>query len=106
LLNNTVPFTVSLPLLFLCCLPLPFPLPILSTLPSQGSFLTALLVLLTLAVVIVIAMARTAPATARVSGIHPDLIIIIIVDYIIPIQRSKGYEVAWLVLPAAWWLNL
>jgi hypothetical protein len=28
------------------------------------------------------------------------------VDYHIPIQWSNGQEVAWLVLPSAWWLNV
>ena len=100
LFNNTFPFTVSLPL------PLPFPLPVLCSLPFPGPFLTALRVLLTLAIVVVIAIARTAPSTARHSGICPVLIIIILVDHLIPIQWSNGEEVAWLVLPAAWWLNL
>jgi hypothetical protein len=53
LFNNTFLFTISLPhpLPFICSLPLPLPLPILCTLPFPGSCLTALLVLLTLAVV-------------------------------------------------------
>jgi len=100
LCNNTFPFTVSLPLA------LPFPLPVLCSLPFPGPFLTALRVLLTLAIVIVIAIDRTAPSTARPSGIRPVLIIIILVDYVIPIPWSNGQEVAWLVLPTAWWLNL
>jgi hypothetical protein len=100
LFNNTFPFTVSLPL------PLPFPLPVLCSLPFPSLFLTSLRVLLTLAIVNVIAIARTAPSTARRSGIRPVLIIIILVDYLIPIQWSNGQEVAWLVLLAAWWLNL
>jgi hypothetical protein len=106
LFYNTIPFTVSLRLPFLRCLPLPLPFPILCTLPFPGSFLTALRVLLTLAVVIVIAIARMATYTARPSRICPVLIIIILVDYLIPIQSSNGQEVTWLVLPAAWWLNL
>jgi len=52
------------------------------------------------------AIARTAPSTAWPSGIHPGLIIIILVNYLIPIQWSNSQEVAWLVLPAALWLNL
>jgi hypothetical protein len=109
-LNNTFPFTVSLPL------PLPFPLPILSrlpcplpilcSLPFHSPFLTALRVLLTLAVVIVIAIARTAPSTARRTGIRPVVIIIILIDYLIPIQWSNGPEVAQFGLPTAWWFNL
>jgi hypothetical protein len=95
LFNNTFPFTVSLPL------PVPFALPILCSLPVPGPFLTPLCVLLTLAIVIVIAIARTPPSTARCSGIHPVLIIIILIDYDIPIQWSNGQEVAWIVLPAA-----
>jgi hypothetical protein len=35
-----------------------------------------------------------------------DVIIIILVEYLIPIQWSNGQEVALLVLRAAWWLNL
>jgi hypothetical protein len=65
-----------------------------------------LLVLLTLAVVIFIGSAGTAPSTARRSGIHPVVIIILLVNYLIPIQLSNGQEVACLVLPAAWPLNL
>jgi len=99
-LNNTFPFTVSLPL------PLPFPLPVLSRLPFPGPFLTALRVLLTLAVVLVIAIASTAPSTARRTGIRPVVIIIILVDYLILIQWSNGQEVAWFVLPTAWRFNL
>jgi hypothetical protein len=90
LFNNTFPFTLPLPL------PLPFPSP----------FLTALRVLLTLAIVIVIAIARAAPSTTRRSGIRPVLITIIVVNYLNAIQWSDGQDIAWLVLPAAWWLNL
>jgi hypothetical protein len=101
LFYNTLPFTVSLPL------PLPFPLHVLCSLPFPSPFLTSLGVLHTLAIVIFSAITRTAPYTARRSGIHSVLIIIIILfDYLIPIQWSNGQEVAWLVLPAAWWLNL
>jgi hypothetical protein len=106
LFNNSFPFPDSLPLLSLCCLPLPFPLPILCTLPFPSSFLTALCVLLTLAVVIVIAITRTAPSTARPSGIRSVLIIIILINYLIPIQWSNSQEIAWLVLLAASSLNL
>jgi hypothetical protein len=97
-------------------LPLPFPLPVLSNLPCPlhilcsipfpCPFLTALRVLLTLAIVIVIAIARTAPSTARHTGIRPVVIIIILVDYLIPIQWSNGKEVAWFVLPTASRFNL
>jgi hypothetical protein len=102
LFNNSFPFTVAL------SFPLshPFPLPDLCSLHLPGPFLTALRILLTLAVVIVIAITRTAPSTAQRSGIRPVLIIIILVDYVISIQWSNGQEVAWLVLPAAWWLNV
>ena len=47
-----------------------------------------------------------APSTARRSGIRPVLIIIMLVDYVIPIQCSNGQAVAWLVLLAAWQINL
>jgi hypothetical protein len=63
-------------------------------------------VFLTLAVVSVIIISRTAPSTTRRSRIRPVLIIIILVDYLILILWSNGQEVAWLVLPAAWRLNL
>jgi hypothetical protein len=109
-LNNTFPFTMSLPL------PLPFPLPVLSrlpfpllilySLPFPGPYLTALRVLLTLAVVIVIAIARTAPSTARCTGIRPVVIIIILVNYLISIQWSNVQEVAWFVLLTASRFNL
>jgi len=117
LYNNCFPIPVPIPLhhplSFLRCLALPlpilsclrFPLPILHSLPFPGSFLTALGILLTSPIISVIAIARTAPSTARHSGIFPVLIIIILIDYIIPIQRSTGQNVAWFVLPAAWQLN-
>jgi hypothetical protein len=47
-----------------------------------------------------------ASSTARHSRIRPVVIIIILVDYLIPMEWSNGQEVAWLVLPAAWGLNL
>ena len=99
LFDNTFHFTFSLPL------PLPFPLPVLCSLSFPGPVLTAHHVLLTLAIVIVISMAKTAPSTTRCSGICPVLIIIILANYVIPIQWSNGQGVAWLVLPAAWWHN-
>ena len=37
---------------------------------------------------------------------RPVLIVIILLDYLIPLQWSNGQEVAWFVLPAAWQLNL
>jgi hypothetical protein len=100
LFNNTFPFTVSLPL------PLHFPLPVLCLLPFPGPFLTSLRVRLTLSIVIIIAIAKTAPSTARHSGIRPVLNIIMLVDYLIPIEWSNAQEVAWLVLPSVWSLNL
>jgi hypothetical protein len=109
-LNDTFPFSVSLPLPLPFLLPvlscLPFPPPILCSLPFPGPLLTALRVLLTLAVVIVIAIAWTAPFTARRTGIRPVDIVIIFVDYLIPIQWSNFQELAWFVLPTASWLNL
>jgi hypothetical protein len=87
MLNNPFAFTVSLRIPLPFPLPvlsrLPFPLPILSSLPFPGPCITALSVLLTLAVVIVIAIARTAPSTAQRSGIRPVGIIIILVVYLI-----------------------
>jgi hypothetical protein len=56
--------------------------------------------------VIVSTIARTAASNAWHSGICPVLIIIIHLDYLIAIQCSHSQEVTWLVLPAAWWLNL
>jgi hypothetical protein len=38
--------------------------------------------------------------------IRPVVIIIILVNYILPILQSNGQEVTWFVLPAAWWLIL
>jgi len=52
------------------------------------------------------AIAGTAPSTTRRIGIRPVVIIIILVDYLIPMQWSNSQEVAWLVLLAAWRLNL
>jgi len=43
---------------------------------------------------------------ARRSGIRPVPIIASLAGYLITIQWSNGQEVAWLVLPAARWLNL
>jgi hypothetical protein len=34
------------------------------------------------------------------------LIIINLIDCLIPIQWSNSQDIAWLVLPAAWWFNL
>jgi len=112
LFNNTFPFPFTVSLL----LPLPFPLPVLSRLPVPlpiicyllfpGPLLTAPHVLLTLPVVIVIVIARTAKSIALRSGIRPVLIIIILLDYLIPMQWSNGQDVAWFVLLAAWRLNL
>jgi len=116
--NNTIPFPVPIPVPgpppFLCCLPLPLPifshpwlpLPIIHSLRFPCWFLATLHVLLTLAFVIVIAIARIAPSTAQSSWICSVLIIIILVNYLIPIVWSNSEEVAWLVLPAAWRLNL
>jgi len=118
LLKNSFPFPIPIPvphpLPFLRCLHIPlhvlsrhlFPYPIIDSLPIPGSFLTALRVLLILAVIIVIPITRTARSTARHPGIRPVLINIILVDHPIPIQRSNGQEVPRLVLPAAWRLNL
>jgi hypothetical protein len=110
LLYNTFPFTVSLPLPHPFPLPvrshLPFPRPILYSLPYSGRFLTAPRVLLTLSVVIVINIAKTALSTARRSGIRPLLIILILDDYLIPLQWSNNQEVGWYVLPAASRLNI
>jgi hypothetical protein len=39
-------------------------------------------------------------------GFCPVLIIIILVDYLNTIQWSNSLQVAWVVLPALWWLNL
>jgi hypothetical protein len=78
----------------------------LCSLPFSGPCLTALGVLLTLAVVIVMAIARTAPSTARRTGIRPVVIIINLVDNLIPIQWSNSQEVAWFEPPTAWRLNL
>jgi hypothetical protein len=54
----------------------------------------------------VIALARTASSTTWRGAIRPILITIILVDDLIPIQWSEGQKVAWLVLLAAWWLDL
>jgi len=62
-------------------------------------------VLLTLAVVIVITMARTAPSTAWHSGIRPVVVIIILVDSLIPIQWANPQEVARFLWLAAWRLK-
>jgi len=75
-------------------LPLPCPVP------------SALRLLLTLPIVSVIAVARTAPSTPQRSNMYPALIIIILVNHLHPIQWFTGQEVAWLVLPAAWQNNL
>jgi len=108
-----VPVPVPVPLPFLCYLPLPlsvlsrlpFPLPILRFLLFPVSFLTALRIFFTFAIIIVIAIARTAASNARRSGICAVLIIIILINYRTPIQWSNGQEIPWFVLPAAWQLN-
>jgi hypothetical protein len=68
-------------------------------------FLTAMHILIALAVANVITIATMAASTAWHTGIRSVLIIIIVVHYLIPIQWSSSQEVAWLVLLAAWWLN-
>jgi hypothetical protein len=79
-------FTVALPrpLPLLRSLSLPSPLPILCTLPFPGPLLTALLVLHTVAVIIVIDIVRTALSAARRSGIRA-VVIIINFNYLIPL---------------------
>ena len=76
------------------------------SLPFPGPFLNDLDVLLTLAVVIVIAVTGIARSPARRSGIRPVSIIIILVDCLFPIQWSNRKQVAWLVLQEAQRLNL
>jgi len=76
------------------------------SLPFPSAILKAVCVILTLAIIIVIAIARSAPPTARYSGISPVLIIIILVDYLSTIQWSNGQEVSQLALLATWRLNL
>jgi hypothetical protein len=105
LFNDPFRFTISLPVPILLCLHLSFPLPILCTLLFPDSFVTALCLLLNLTVTIFIPIARTAPATDGRSGFRAVVIILILVKYLIPIQWANVQEVAWLVLPAAWWLN-
>lgn len=116
LFDNTFPFPIHLPLplSFLCSLSLlfpvlgrlPCPLPIHCSLPFAGPFFTALHVILTLAVIILIAIAMMAPSTAWRSAICPVLMIIILLNYDIPIELSNGDQVPGLVLPAAWRHNL
>jgi len=67
-------------------------------------FLTALHVLLTIAIVIVIAIPRKAPSTGRRSRIHPVLMFIILLDPLYPIQWFNGQAISWHGLPAARWL--
>jgi len=47
----------------------------------------------------------SASSTAQCPRILPFLTIIILIDYLIPTQCYNGQAVAWVVLPAAWWLN-
>jgi hypothetical protein len=77
----------------------------LFTLFSQV-FLVALRDLLTLAVIIVFAIAKTPPSTALHSGICPVLIIIILVKFVLLIHRFNRQAVTWFVWVAAWRLNL
>ena len=77
--NIAFPFTISVPL------SLGFHFDSICSHPFPGPILTARGVLLTLAI---------------------GIVIIILVNYLIPIQWSNGQEVAWLVLSAAWLLNL
>jgi hypothetical protein len=97
-IKDTFPFSVSLPL------PHPFLLPVLSSLLNplailcslafSGPFWTTLCVLLTLADLVVIAIARPGHPAARRTSILPVAIIIILVDYLIPMQCSTGHKVA------------
>jgi len=108
--NDTFPFTVSHPLSHPSPLPvlscLCFPLPIHGSLPFPSPFRPALRVLLTVAIVFVIAIDRTAPFTARRYRIHPVLLVILLINFLVPFQWSNCQEVAWLVLLAVWWHNL
>jgi len=107
-----VPFPVLHPIIRCLLHPLPifslfpFCLPIFCSLPFPRCFLSTLCILLTLAVIIVITIARTAPPTALCSGFSAVLIIIILVDYLIPIQGYNSQKVVWFVLLAGWWLHL
>jgi len=75
--HNPFPFTISFPV------PFPFPLPRLCSFPIPGPCLTVLRVIHTLAIVKLIAIPKMAPSNTRRCGIHPVLIIIIRVDYLI-----------------------
>jgi hypothetical protein len=97
---NTFPYTLSLPL------PLPFPLPFLCSLAIPYCCLTALPVLITIAIFISIASARTAPSTVQSSEIRLVVVNIHFVDYLLPISSANGQQVAWHVLLAASSLNL
>jgi hypothetical protein len=90
---------VSLPL------PLPVPLRVSFSLPFPSPFLTALQVIHTVCIVILIGIARPPPFTARRTVICPIVTIIILVGYRIQLQWSNGQDVAWVVHPAAWQLN-
>jgi len=108
LFKNSIPFTISLPLPppFLCWLPLSLPFSILCTLPVPHDVFTTLHILLALVIIIVIAINWMLPLTAWCSGIRLVLPIIIVVVYHILLQWSNNQKIAWLELPAAWWLNL
>jgi hypothetical protein len=69
-------------------------------------FLTAMHILIALAVANAITIATMAASTAWHTGIRSVLIIIIVVHYLIPIQWSSSQQVSRLLLPADWWVNL
>jgi hypothetical protein len=50
-------------------------------------------------------MDKSTSSTNRRSVICPVLALFILIDYIILIHWSNGLDIAWLVLPAAGWLN-
>jgi len=102
LFNNTCSFTISILHPIHVCIPLPIPCSRL----IPGHSLTTTCVLLTLNVVIIIPIARTAPSTTWLSGFRPNLTKIMLINYFIRIQHAHSLEVAGLVQPAAWWLDL
>jgi hypothetical protein len=93
-----------IPLPVLSCIP--FPHHILCSHPFSSLSLTAMGVLLTLAVIIVIAIARTAPSNAQRCRLCPVLIIIMLNNYLIPFQWANGLEVVGHILLPASRLNL
>jgi hypothetical protein len=107
-----IPCPLLIPFSFLYPFPIPLLRPLryshpgLSSLPFPGPFLTTLRVFLSLAVINVIAIAKTALPTGHHTGICPVLILINLIDDLNPNLSFNWQAGIGLIKPAVWSLNL